>query len=301
MRAEDYAMNGPRLLSRGGVRVENDDVDGGGRRENGDRDPANDADNDPAPSSTSTSTSSSTCDAVERHTSTSTSKSIGASIPITRYLWDDDGGDVARIHIDVLPSFTSSTDATTMRWEDAGVTADDVEVRLIGGGGGGIDDYGTARRGLYVGVVVDASSPSSSGGGTTRGGGTDGGSSSNAGRRRRRCHLHVAKMYGDAESVRFVVKRRKLLIKITKRRVPKRRGGETGRGKAIRRGGGHDDVGAWGRISRSIVGMLFGSNGAADDDDQLVPLHWPRLSAAGGGASDATAVVLDDDVLFGET
>jgi hypothetical protein len=51
-----------------------------------------------------------------------------SSTPITRYMWDDDGDDIARIHIDVLPIGSNRT----LSWEDANVSKNDVEVRLIG-------------------------------------------------------------------------------------------------------------------------------------------------------------------------
>jgi hypothetical protein len=43
-------------------------------------------------------------------------------------MWDDDGDDIARIHIDVLPIGSNRT----LSWEDANVSKNDVEVRLIG-------------------------------------------------------------------------------------------------------------------------------------------------------------------------
>ena len=244
MRAEDYVMNGPRLLSRGGVRVDDDDDDGRRCRDD-------DGDAEPPPPPSGEEAAAAEDDAFGRRRTTATA----ASTPITRYMWDDDGGDVARIHIDALPaapssSSSSSTD-TTIAWEDANVSKDDVEVRLIGDGGA------AARRGLYVGIVVAASGV--------------------------RYHLHVPRMYGDAESVRFVVKRRKLLVRITKKRVPKKRGGRDDAD-----GGGGRRDGFLGYVSGALGTLVGGGGVRGAHDDEYIPSQWPRLSAAG------TSDVVDD-------
>lgn len=161
LRAEDYVMNGPKLLSKGGVRVENDksiSVE-------------DESDNN---EETNTETSQSVSE--KRPT-----PQIQASTKITRYLWDDGEGNIAKIHIDTLP--VSST--KTINWEDASVSS--VEARLIGDN----------NEGLFIGITYSI---------------LDGTSNLT-----KKCHLHVAKMYGSAEDVKAMVKKRKLLVKITKK------------------------------------------------------------------------------------
>ena len=90
-----HVMNGPRLLSRGGVRVDDDDDDG--RRC---RDDDGDAEPPPPPPPSGEEAAAAEDDAVGRRRTTATVAAMAASTPITRYMWDDDGGDVARIHND---------------------------------------------------------------------------------------------------------------------------------------------------------------------------------------------------------
>jgi hypothetical protein len=89
-------------------------------------------------------------------------------------------------------------------------------------------------------------------------------------------------MYGDAESVRFVVKRRKLLVRITKKRVPKKRGGRDDAD-----GGGRRD-GFWGYVSGALGTLVGGGGVRGAHDDDYISSQWPRLSAAG------TSDVVDD-------
>ena len=236
-------MNGPRLLSRGGVRVNSDIY--------GDKDTAS-----PVEDETKRFESSLSQSPEEEETGASSSVMkddtmikqqrvalTASSMPITRYMWDDDGDDIARIHIDVLPIGSNKT----LSWEDANVKKNDVEVRLIGDDG----------VGLYVGIIAE----------------------------KRRYHLHIPRMYGTAESVRFIIKKRKLLIKITKKRVIRK--------QRQRRGIVEENSGVWEYVTR-MLGSLVGSNSGAnaDNDDNLTSVQWPRLSAV-GVASDAI-----DDELF---
>ena len=189
LRAEDYVMNGPKLLSKGGVRVDHENHEPG------------------APEAT-----------IENKTTPSVEKpkfiSSSASKQITRYLWEDDGGDIAKIHIDCL--YNSSTE--TMSWEDASVSKDDVKVRLIG------EDC----DGLMVSVTT---------------------------KDQKKFHLHVAKMYGSADSVKAVVKKHKLLIKITKRKIRRRSSNNEG-----------------------LMGSVTSLFGRADS---YVSVKWPQLNSFG--------------------
>jgi hypothetical protein len=104
LRAEDYVMNGPKLLSKGGVRVDHER----------DEQPDESVELDNAVDATSDQRK-------ER------AKIISASKQITRYLWDDDGeGDIAKIHIDSLPK----TSTESMSWQEASISG--VEVNLMG-------------------------------------------------------------------------------------------------------------------------------------------------------------------------
>ena len=213
LRAEDYVMNGPKLLSKGGVRVENEK---------------------------SISIEDESDNTEERSTETSQSVSekrptpqIQASTKITRYLWDDGEGNIAKIHIDTLP--VSST--KTINWEEASVSS--VEARLIG------DD----NEGLFIGItysILDGTSILT-----------------------KKCHLHVAKMYGNAEDVKAMAKKRKLLVKITKkpRQLSNRHSKNTG---------------MWDKLT------------GGQDGAKTVPVAWPQLSSSSSslGGSDK----IDEDL-----
>jgi len=116
LRMEDYTMNGPRLLSRGGKPVN------GGK---GDIDDAA----IPLVSTSNTSSSGDAPSALEQQDSSSEkqksngSSSLKRSVPISRYLWDDPGDAttaVATIRIEQLPG-PRSTDPM-VPWKDASVT-----------------------------------------------------------------------------------------------------------------------------------------------------------------------------------
>jgi len=197
LRAEDYVMNGPKLLSKGGVRVEDEK-----------------------------SNSSVVDDAEERSSASSQSVSekkqtpqMQASTPITRYLWDDGEGNIAKIHIDTLP--VSST--KTINWEDASVSS--VEARLIGDN----------NEGLFIGITYNINDDTSN--------------------LTKKCHLHVARMYGNADEVKAMVKKRKLLVKITKkpRQLSNRHSNKGG---------------VWGKLT------------GGQDGTKTVPVAWPQLSSS---------------------
>ena len=214
-------MNGPKLLSKGGVRVEDQHRGEAGAEADGQK---------------------STEPIVDDAPNERPKRKLTASTPITKYLWDD--GDVAKIHIDSLP--ISST--KTIKWEDAGgISKEQVEVRLIG----------ELKEGLYVSVTHEG----------------------------KRYHLHVPKMYGEAESVKSIVKKHKLLIKITKKRVPKRRKHNPA------------DEGVW-ATATNAVGKLVGAGGYSTEDE-YISVAWPRLSASStGGLGGGTAEI--DEKLFKE-
>jgi len=199
LRAEDYVMNGPKLLSKGGVRVEEE-------KSSSDEDEAGIEER-------SSACSQSVSEKIQ-------TPKMQASTAITRYLWDDGDGNIAKIHIDTLP--VSST--KTINWENASVST--VEARLIGDN----------NEGLFIGITFTIKDDTSNS-------------------LTKRCHLHVAKMYGKAEEVKTMVKKRKLLIKITKK--PKQPSNRHS-----------NNTGLWGKITG-------GHNGA-----KAVPVAWPRLSSS---------------------
>ncbi|KAL7534078.1 hypothetical protein ACHAXR_005622 [Thalassiosira sp. AJA248-18] len=221
LRAEDYVMNGPKLLSKGGVRVD-------------DEPPSNETDSEE-------------CMQSEQNNKKETPKpKLTSSTPITKYMWDDDGnGNVAKIHIDSLPK--SSTE--TMKWENANISRDQVDVRLIGENNGG----------LYVGIKQEG----------------------------KQYHLHIPKMYGEADSVKSIVKKHKLLIKITKKKIPKRYSNRYKTG---------DDEGFW-KLATNAIGNL--ARGGAEAKEEFISVPWPRLSASSvGGLGGGTADI--DEKMFKE-
>lgn len=223
-------MNGPRLLSKGGVRVNEDS--------NSNATPENDT------SAAKDEQSESSNDAKDRPKQTK----LTASTAITKYMWDDDAtGNIAKIHIDSLPTKSSTA---AIKWEDAGIPKENVQVRLIG----------ESNEGLFVSVAHEG----------------------------RRYHLHVPKMYGEVESVKSIVKKNKLLIKITKKRAARKRHSKRHSSEA-------NDDGIWGAATKAI-GKLAGGGGE-DDADKLVLVAWPRLSASSaGGLGGGTAEI--DEKLF---
>jgi len=157
LKAHDYQMNGPRLLSKGGNRV----ADSGNIKGK--------------------------CDE-ERKTNDETSNSSAKpqapkaslnSIPLNRYLWDDDGNEqgVAKVHITHLPGKSPTLPSTN--WGDAGVSKGDVASKLIG----------LHKNGLIV--QIRAASV--------------------------RYHLYIPRMYGEVEDVKLIVKAKKLIVKLTKK------------------------------------------------------------------------------------
>ena len=205
LRAEDYVMNGPKLLSKGGVRVEE-------KKTESFEDESEDAEQ------------------VQNSVSEKRpTQKMQASTPITRYLWDDGEGNIAKIHIDTLPV----TSTKTINWEDASVSS--VDAKLIGDN----------NEGLFIDISY-----------TIR---------DDASQVAKKCHLRVKKMYGSAEGVTSLLKKRKLLVKITKkpRRLSNRHSNNTG---------------VWGKMT-------------GQDASKTVPVAWPQLIS-----SSSKDTEIDEDI-----
>ena len=234
LRAEDYVMNGPKLLSKGGVRVD-------------DKPTATDT-NDAAETD---SKESPIAQQTERNNATDNEKpkpKLTSSTPITKYMWDDDSnGNIAKIHIDSLPN-NNNTSTSIMKWEDANITKEQVQVRFIGDN----------NEGLYIGIQQQG----------------------------KNYHLLIHKMFGDAEAVKSIVKKHKLLIKITKKKVVKTR--YSNRHKA-------EEDGIWSGVTKAF-GKLAGGDDSSKNDE-YVSAAWPRLSASStGGLSGGTTDI--DEKMF---
>jgi hypothetical protein len=179
LKMEDYTMNGPRLLTKGGKPVVPVPL-------NETMSDTTECDASPSMASSENRTlppqeASSRNDDDDNKNSDKTNKSNSSSIPIrsiTKYLWDDpgDSNGIATIRIDSLPSLSSSS--SMMDWSTVSVTK--VEAELMG-------------EGLWVRVHGTSPQPVL-------------------------YELKIPKLYGDAESVQAVVKPKRLLIKITKKR-----------------------------------------------------------------------------------
>jgi hypothetical protein len=236
LRAEDYVMNGPRLLSKGGIPVIGDS-------NNSMVDTHNGGDDGIPPQSDETMNNNTT------NTDGSKRKMV-ASTPITKYMWDDDGtGNVAKIHIDSLP--ISLTKA--IQWADAGISSiEQIQVRLIGDN----------NDGLYIGITSH-----------------DG---------KRRHHLHVPKMYGEAESVKAIPKRHKLLVKVTKKRTSRKRHSKHGRHSKF------EDEGIWTRMTKSIGNLIGGGGASGNDEEEYTSQSWPRLSASSAGGLGGSSCEIDE-------
>jgi hypothetical protein len=152
LKAEDYEMNKPKLLAR-----------------------SKGASDDTTTTTTTTTTTNSG--------NSTAFIDIGNSIPINRYLWDDEGKEngVAKIYIDTLPGKT--TTAATTTWDQHNITKEDVMSKLVG----------TWKNGLMVQI------------------------SSND----ERYHLLIPRMYGEVEEAKIILKPNKLIIKLIKKRNKK--------------------------------------------------------------------------------
>ncbi len=97
LKAEDYVMNGPRLLSKSKQYAEVSNVTSSSKTNN-------------------------------------VAKMKMGSTAINRYLWDDDGNTdgIARIIIDTLPTSSAGPSSTSINWQDTGITKEDVKSKLVG-------------------------------------------------------------------------------------------------------------------------------------------------------------------------
>lgn len=106
LKAEDFVMNGPRLLSKNGVPVAPS-----ARQESKEKEDPASSEQPPQPA---------------RSTPTMTSQDI------TKFLWDDER-DVSKVYIQMIPT---PARGDTVPWSDAKVSADNVSVKMVGGGQG---------------------------------------------------------------------------------------------------------------------------------------------------------------------
>lgn len=161
LKMEDYTMNGPRLLSKGGKPVES----------------STSASANNAAETTATATADSKKPAVVAHDPN--------LIKITKYLWDDSGdaNGVATIRIDSLPQSTGST-APLVEFKQlciAEAKADFLNPET--------------KQGLLVELSGDETNE-------------------------KRYQLKIPNLFGEAESVRAVLKTKRLLVKIQKKASP---------------------------------------------------------------------------------
>ena len=186
---EDYVMNGPKLLAKGGKRVENNN---GVTKSNGGESNANDQDgtgSSPAESSNDDGTNDGNGNNEPSVPSRPPSLPSN-SVPIARYMWDDEAvaagcSDVGKLMIDTLPNKPSS--APDIKWEGAGIGKINVTATLIG------DD----SRGLLI--AIDRSDKAT-------------------GMQPKHYHLYIRRMYGDVAEVKVVVKAKRLLVKLVKKK-----------------------------------------------------------------------------------
>lgn len=203
LRTEDYVMNKPRLLSKGGKPIDDDPPEtepensgaesstvGVGDSKSGERETEDSADGTRDTSRASGGTETGANKAQVASTNDGT-KPSPTSLPVNRYMWDDDPGDavsgvseVAKIYIDTLPGRLST--APPLKWEGAGIKKADVDAVLVGDDG--------------AGLLVRIRRPAAKDGDP------------------KEYHLYIAKMFGVAESVKTIVKSKRLIVKITKKR-----------------------------------------------------------------------------------
>ena len=180
-------MNGPKLLAKGGKRVEDYS---GATKSNGDESIANDQD---GPNSSPTDSNNNNDDTAGNKVPSVPSRPPSLpsnSVPIARYMWDDEAvasgcSDVGKLMIDTLPNKPSS--APDIKWEGAGIGKGNVTATLIG------DD----SRGLLI--AIDRSDKAT-------------------GMQPKHYHLYIRGMYGDVAEVKVVVKAKRLLVKLVKKK-----------------------------------------------------------------------------------
>lgn len=170
LRMEDYVMNQPRLLSVDGKAVDSN------------------VETDTNTTATTTTSSEAITSLTTSTKSQTTKKSsnpqfLKDSLPINRYLWDDDADNndgVAKVLIDTLPTSENGT----INWEDANISKNDVKSKII--------QNTDESCGLLVQIVSNDDSVT------------------------RKYHLLVAKLHGQANEIKCIVKSKRLIIKIFK-------------------------------------------------------------------------------------
>ena len=191
LKMEDYRMNGPRLLSRNGLSVQDetatatatiddDDDDDGDSKE---KEMTYDCDNN---NSNDNNAGGKENDDVQDNNNNNNAV-VKNVTNITKYLWDDPGDSkgIGTIRIDVLPSSTSSSSSPS--YDDVkDVKIENVNASLMEGG-----------RGLLVNI-----DSTSSGGGSSC-----------------RYQLKINKLYEYASDVKVIIKPKRLLIKIYKKKT----------------------------------------------------------------------------------
>ena len=167
LRMEDYVMNQPRLLSVDGKVVDS---------------------NVETDTNTTISSESITSPKTTTKTQTSNKKSSNPSIlkdslPINRYLWDDDNlnnDGIAKVLIETLPT----SDNGTITWEDANISKNDVKSKII--------QNNDESCGLLVQIVSNNDSVT------------------------KKYHLLVPKLHGQVNQIKCIVKSKRLILKVYK-------------------------------------------------------------------------------------
>lgn len=217
LRAEDYTMNGPKLLSKGGISTT--DVDPKNRiemNENGvtTANVSTSQDQGTKLKTSNITAGNDTTPSTNKTTTTKTTSFIkGNSISINRYsFWDEDSTEgIAKIYIDTLPS--SSNAKNNIKWQDAGITKADVTSKLIG------------ERGLFVQIKQG------------QGGSSDVDDD-------QYYHLHISHLYGEVDEVKTIVKAKRLIIKLTKKRKK-----SSSMFNLLGKGSGTEEMKAWPQLT----------------------------------------------------
>mmetsp|Transcript_18716 Transcript_18716/g.40523 ORF Transcript_18716/g.40523 Transcript_18716/m.40523 type:complete len:393 (-) Transcript_18716:585-1763(-) len=231
LRMEDYVMNGPRLLAKGGRKVaeeEKEEEEEGEEKRGADHGDGStctavleeEVEKD-ASTCTSNAPSASSSSAATAPVPVRPSALPSNSVPVARYMWDDTAvtsgcSDVGKLYVDTLPNKPSS--APDISWDKAGISKAEVTAQLLGDEG----------RGLLIRITRTAAT----------------------GTEPRSYHLYVRRMYGSVAEVKVVVKAKRLLVKLIKKRSRLNLWDKTNlkpwpqlSEKAAGAGGGSDDVG----------------------------------------------------------
>ena len=189
LKAEDYVMNGPKLLSKGKSTLASSSGEGTGTGTGTGTDVETNSKSDAGYTRTST-PATTTISTTMTSAQAATKNGAGNSIPINRYLWDDDGNEkrLAKIYIDTLPGKVGKSPLPV---QEASITKEDVVCKLVG------------EAGLMIQIRrkdTDADG--------------DGDENSYA-----RYHLYIPCMHGEVEDVKTIVKAKKVIVKLTKKKT----------------------------------------------------------------------------------